>query len=134
MQKKIPKYSFLLLTIALSFLSRCSTTVKFGKLAKYNLRYKNDKNIENGKTAISINLFDLNDKNEIEIANVKTLPGLTIDSSNNYKLLLFDSDSIPSNIRIDKPGKIPIPIYPKKGKKNLIIYKIYLGDDIRGIM
>lgn len=117
-----------------SSLVGCSTTVKLGLSGKYNMKHVQSEEIAKNKVAIAINLFDIKTKDKIAIADVKNLPGIVIDSSTNYKLLLFDRDSLPRSIRINKKGKMPLPLHPEKSKKNLLIIKVYLSEDIRGVI
>ncbi|MGJ1321011.1 hypothetical protein ACR776_20765 [Sphingobacterium spiritivorum] len=125
--------SFIALVITSSLVS-CSTTVKLGLSGKYNMKHVQSEEIGKNKVAIAINLFDIKTKDKIAIADVKNLPGIVIDSSSNYKLLLFDRDSLPRSIIVNKWGKMPLPLHPEKSKKNLLIIKVYLSKDTRGVI
>lgn len=125
--------SFIALVITSSLVS-CSTTVKLGLSGKYNMKHVQSEEIAKNKVAIAINLFDIKTKDKIAIADVKNLPGIVIDSSSNYKLLLFDRDSLPRSIIVNKRGKMPLPLHPDKSKKNLLIIKVYLSKDTRGVI
>ncbi|MGJ1264138.1 hypothetical protein [Sphingobacterium spiritivorum] len=117
-----------------SSLVSCSTTVKLGLSGKYNMKHVQSEEIGKNKVAIAINLFDIKTKDKIAIADVKNLPGIVIDSSSNYKLLLFDRDSLPRSIIVNKRGKMTLPLHPEKSKKNLLIIKVYLSKDTRGVI
>ncbi|MGY5255436.1 hypothetical protein, partial [Sphingobacterium spiritivorum] len=103
------------------FLTGCVTTVDMGRTGKYIRRDVNNKMISTGNIGILIHLFDLKSNSELDIGDVKNLPGTVIEATANSKLLVFSKDSIPRSIRIDKPGKSSVIFYPEGSKKNLLI-------------
>ncbi|MGJ1432976.1 hypothetical protein ACR79M_15490 [Sphingobacterium spiritivorum] len=126
--------SHFILPLILIFFMNCSTTTKLGKSGKIREKNIYSKKIDKDHIGVSIRLYNLKDNKELNISELKELPGLVIDSAFNYKLLIFHKDSIPSYIMVDRKDKMPLAVHLKKAKKNLIMYEIYLGDDIRGVM
>ncbi|WP_343558959.1 hypothetical protein [Sphingobacterium sp.] len=120
--------------VLFNFLVSCATTVNIGDVGKYSYKSKNDKSLEKDKVGISIQLFDFQSKKEIDISDVKPLPGILRDSTFNSKLFLFDKNDVPLRIDVKKRGKAAIPIIPKFGSKNLLIFKLYLVSSEPGIL
>ncbi|MFE7085558.1 hypothetical protein ACFU8T_05295 [Sphingobacterium spiritivorum] len=129
------KIQFLILIlIALTTLIKCSTNKNEKWLGRVSKKDIYDKNIDKNKIYVLINLFDILDKKKIDISDIGSLPGETIDSSFNSRLLLLNKDSIPKSIKINKPGKASIRIYPREYKKNMVIYDVFLAKDGKGVM
>lgn len=125
--------NYIILIGTLFFLS-CNSTKHAHNTGKYQRKVVHDERIAIDKIGIKIQLFDIQNGKEIAIDNVKNLPGQVIDSTANSKLLVFSKDSVPNGIFVDKPKKMPFLLRPGKYKKNLIIFKIYLTPDIRGVI
>jgi len=129
-------HTALICILTLILLVRCGTTRSAGKYGEYTKKKVYSQKIPENKIGVAIYLYDLQSKEELMVSDLKKLPGNVIDSSENFKLIVFDRDSVPRNIHIEKPGKTSLLLYPehKKSKKNLIIFNVFMGPDLKGIL
>jgi len=126
------RINMLLLLLAITL--GCASSKNVQVFGTHTKKEFNSKVIHKDSIGVSIYLYDIRDKQEIGIDDIRKIPGYVVEHSFNHKLLRYHKDSIPEALWIKKENKSTIILYPRKHKKNLIIYKLYLGHNPPGII
>jgi len=116
-----------MLLLVLLFTLGCANNNRYRILGRFTKKEINSKAIHKDSVEISLYLYDVRDNTAMSIDDITKIPGDVVAQSFNHKLLRYHKDAIPQSIVVGKKDKSAIILYPQKHKKNLVIYRLYLG-------